>query len=101
MGEPITFATPSFEISGAAGSPTTPRWDRVDSRELIRLARRVYFHYLSDTLSSPDPIGVVVDLDHQEGRVVFQAPVLLPDENFVGLELIRARNPRSRNRWKP
>ena len=100
MGEPIAFATPSFEISGAAGSPTTPRWDRVDSRELIRLARRVYFNYLSDTLSSPDPIGVVVDLDHQEGRVVFQSPVLLPDENFVGLELIRARNPRSRNRWK-
>jgi hypothetical protein len=100
VGEPITFATPSFEISGATGSPTTPRWDRVDSRQLIRLARRVYFSYLSDTLSSPDPIGVVVDLEHQEGRVVFHTPVLLPEEDFVGLELIRARNARSRNRWK-
>ncbi len=100
MGEPITSASPSFEIRGAAGSPTTPRWDRVDSRELIRLARHIYFGYLSDTPSAPDPIGVVVDLDQQDGRVVFDSPVLLPEEDFVGLELIRARGARSRNRWK-
>ena len=96
----ITSATPSFEISGAAGSPTTPRWDRLDSRELIGLGRRVYFSYLSDTLSAPDPIGVVVDLVQQDGRVVFHPPVLLPEENFVGLELLRARHARARNRWK-
>ena len=77
-----------------------PRWDRVDSRKLIRLARRVYFAYLSDTPTGPEPMGVVVDLDHADGRVVFDAPVMLPEEDFVGLELIRGRASRSRNRWK-
>ena len=100
MGESIISATPSFEISGAAGSPITPRWDRVDSRELIGLARRIYFSYLSDTPTAPDPIGVVVNLADQDGRVVFESPVLLPEEDFLGLELIRGRAARSRNRWK-
>ena len=96
----ISSATPSFEISGAAGSPNTPRWDRVDSRELIGLARRVYFSYLSDTLSAPEPFGVVVNLIQDDGRVVFRSPVLLPEENFVGLELLRARHARIKNRSK-
>ena len=42
------------------------------------------------------PIGVVVALGQQEGRVAFDAPVLLPDEEFVGLELIRGRTIKSR-----
>ena len=82
------------------GSSPSPRWDRVDSRALIALARRIYFSYLSDTPGGHEPIGVVVVPDQPEGRVVFEAPVLLPDEEFVGLELIRGRNSRGRNRWK-
>ncbi|MGB1417175.1 MAG: hypothetical protein ACPHAS_07460 [Synechococcus sp.] len=90
------MSSPSFEIHGAAGSPQAPRWDRVDSRSLIRIARRTYFQYLSDTPGSIEPIGVVVALRQQEGRVVLEAPVLLPDEEFVGLELIRGRTSKGR-----
>ena len=39
-------------------------------------------------------------LQHGEGRVAFELPVLLPDEEFVGIELIRGRSPRGRNRCK-
>jgi hypothetical protein len=98
------LSPPSFEIHGAAGSPQAPRWDRVDSRSLIRIARRTYFQFLSDTPGSIEPMGVVVAMSQQEGRVVFEAPVLLPDEEFVGLELIRGRSTkgrqsRSRSPW--
>ena len=72
----------------------------MDSRELIRLARQIYFKYLSDTPAGPEPMGVVVDLDHADGRVVFDSPVLLPEEDFVGFELIRSRGSRSRNRCR-
>ena len=90
------MSPPSFEIQGAAGSPRAPRWDRVDSRHLIRLARRVYFTYLSDTPGGIEPIGVVVAVDQNEGRVVFEAPVLLPEEDFLGLDLIRGRTKQGR-----
>ena len=82
------------------GASTSPRWDRVDSRSLIALARRIYFAYLSDTPGGQEPIGGVAEPDNLEGRVVFEPPVLLPEEEFVGLELIRGRTGRGRNRWK-
>ena len=94
------MSSPSFEIRGALGTPTSPRWDRVDSRALIALARTTYFNYLSDTHSGLEPVGAVVHLQHEEGRVAFGVPVLLPDEEFVGIELIRGRSPRGRNRCK-
>ena len=94
------MSSPSFEIRGAVGTPTSPRWDRVDSRALIALARTIYFNYLSDTPSGLEPVGAVVDLQHGEGRVAFKQPVLLPDEDFVGIELIRGRSSRGRNRCK-
>ena len=97
----ISLSTPSFEIRGASGAPSTPRWDRVDSRSLIAQARRVYFAYLS---SSPagllEPIGVVVNTQDPDGRVVFETPVLLPDEEFIFIDLIRGRTSRGRTRWK-
>ena len=99
-GGPISLPSPSFEIRGAVGSTPSPRWDRVDSRALIALARRIYFSYLSDTPGGLEPIGVVLIPDQSEGRVVFEASVLLPDEEFVGLEMIRGRISRGRNRWK-
>lgn len=82
------------------GAANSPRWDRVDSRSLIALARRIYFAYLSDTPGGQEPIGVVALPDQCEGRVVFDTPVLLPEEEFVGLDLIRGRTARGRNRWK-
>ena len=94
------MSSPSFEIRGNVGASNSPRWDRVDSRSLIALARRVYFAYLSDTPGGQEPIGVVALPDLCEGRVVFDTPVLLPEEEFVGLELIRGRTGRGRSRWK-
>jgi len=87
-------------ISGAARSPSIPRWDRVDSRALIKLARRIYFNYLSDTPGGHEPTGVVVDLAAGDGRVVLDHPVLLPEEDFVGLDFIRGRSGRTRYRCK-
>ena len=94
------MSSPSFEIRGAGGAAASPRWDRVDSRSLIALARRIYFAYLSDTPAGQEPIGVVALPEHREGRVVFDSPVLLPEEEFVGLDLIRGRTSRGRGRWK-
>ena len=95
-GGSISLSSPSFKIHGAADSPQTPRCDCIDSRYLIRIARQTYFKYLSDTVGGHEPIGVVVAMDQQEGRVAFDAPVLLPDEEFVGLELIRGRTSKDR-----
>ena len=91
---------PSFVISGAGAPSNAPRWDRVNSRELIHLARSVYFNYLSNSPSAPDPIGVVVDRGRADGRVVFESPVLLPDEDYIGFDLIRQRSSRHRSRCK-
>ena len=96
----ISLSTPSFEIPGASGTPSAPRWDRIDSRSLIAQARRIYFAYLSSTPTGQEPLGVVVDPQEPDGRVVFETPVLLPDEEFIAIELIRGRMSRGRSRWK-
>ena len=67
---------------------------------MIALARTTNFNYLADTPSGLEPVGAVVHLEHGEGRVAFEVPVLLPDEEFVGIELIRGRSTRGRNRCK-
>ena len=91
---------PSFVISGAGAPSNAPRWDRVNSGKLIQLARSVYFSYLTNTPSAPDPMGVVVDQGRAIGRVVFESPVLLPDEEYVSFDLIRQRGSRPRSRCK-
>ena len=96
----ISLSTPSFEIRGASGAPSAPRWDRIDSRSLIAQARRIYFAYLSSTPAGQEPFGVVVDPREPDGRVVFETPVLLPDEEFIAIDLIRGRANRGRSRWK-
>ena len=97
-GEPISVSTPSFVIAGAGGNASlTPRWDRVDSRRLIALARKIYFQHLSESTHSLDPCGVVVKINLTEGRVVLEAPTLLPDEQFISAELISRRLRRPRN----
>ncbi|MCP4455606.1 MAG: hypothetical protein GY809_29450 [Planctomycetes bacterium] len=91
------LSSPSFEIAGAGGSTTPPpRWDRVDSRRLIALARRIYFRFLSDSGQQLEPMGVVVNDQLDEGRVVFESPTLLLQEHFISIDLIgrRLRRPR-------
>ena len=95
-----SLSTPSFEIRGASWAPSAPRWDRINSRSLIAQARRVYFAYLSSTSAGQEPLGVVVDPQEPDGRVVFETPVLLPDEEFIAIDLIRGRTSRGRTRWK-
>ncbi len=97
-GESISVSPPSFLIAGAGGNASlTPRWDRVDSRRLIALARKIYFQHLSESTHSLDPCGVVVKINLTEGRVVLEAPTLLPDEQFISAELISRRLRRPRN----
>ena len=91
------MSPPSFVIAGAGGNANlTPRWDRVDSRKLIALARKIYFQHLSETGQSLEPCGVVLNIHLNEGRVVFDAPTLRPDEQFISADLIgrRLRRPR-------
>ena len=96
----ISLSTPSFEIRGASGTPSAPRWDRINSGSLIGKARRIYFAYLSSTPAGQEPLGVVVDPQEPDGRVVFETPVLLLDEEFIAIDLIRGRTSRGRTRWK-
>jgi hypothetical protein len=96
-------------IQGAVGSsvqPVTPqpRWDRINSAEVIAQARRIYFHFLECSPAHPDPLGVVITQaqgTQGQGRVVFELPVLLPEEHFIPLELVRGRSGRSRSSRSP
>jgi hypothetical protein len=60
----------------------------------------VIFRHLQSCPDGPEPLGVVLPLDLSDpaclsrGRVVFSQPVLLPEEQFVPLELLQARGPR-------
>jgi hypothetical protein len=93
---PITLPSPSFLINGAGASVgSTPRWDRVNSQALIALARQIYFRYLSEATRAQEPTGVVVCPRSGEGRVVFEPPTLLPDEEFLSTALLRNRSRRS------
>jgi hypothetical protein len=95
--KPIPITTPSFEIRGATGQPQPPlRFDRIDSGRLITLARRIYLHHFEQGPASVDPLGIVLHPRTGQGRVVFETPVLLPDELFLPLELLRGRV----SRWR-
>ena len=106
---PISFATPlttseaapradkgspSFLIPGASGKAAPSlRLDRINSRQVIQAARRVLSQSLEEGTGGLDPSGVVLSRLH--GRLVFDLPVLLPEEQFVPIELIRGRPSRS------
>jgi hypothetical protein len=109
---PISFATPSspipagpspsFEIRGASSPAPGPlRWDRINSGEVLRRARQVYFHYFEHCPGGSEPLGIVLQSTTSHGRVVFDLPVLLPEEQFVPLEMIRGRGPRPRGPRSP
>jgi hypothetical protein len=85
-----------IEAAAAAGESPSLRLDRINSRDLLAAARRVYFEFLAAGASGDDPLGVVLsDIGGAKGRVVFSRPVLLPNEEFVALELLRSRNTRA------
>ncbi len=67
------------------------RLDRINSREVLRSARSIYFHYLSGAVTPQEPLGVVMPEGSGRGRVVFDTPVLLPHEQFVPIDLLRNR----------
>lgn len=83
-------ALPSFPIAGAAAaSAPALRLDRINSQQLFQQARRVMYRYQEGCPSGAEPCGVV--LQGARGRVVFEPPVLLPDEQFVPVELLQGR----------
>ena len=95
-----TGAFPSFQIQGAVASTSAGlRLDRINSQLVFQQARRALFHYLERCPCGGDPIGVV--LQGQRGRVVFEQPILLPDEQFVPIDLLRGRpSARAANRLR-
>jgi len=90
--------SPSFLI-GSANAPAeaSPPWpgsglrlDRINSRQLLQAARQIYFRYLAGS-GGREPLGVVMVGETDQGRVVFAVPVLLPEEQFVPIALMRNR----------
>ena len=77
------------------------RWDRINSGDLIARARKVYFTYLEHCPCGGEPLGIVLATQGELGRAVFEAPVLLPEEQFVPLDLIRGGRGRSRSARPP
>jgi len=87
-------STPSFLIPGASAKAAPAlRLDQINSQLVIQAARRVLFQALDTAPAGGDPAGVV--LHGNQGRLVFDLPVLLPDEHFVPIDLIRGRLGRS------
>ena len=98
----ISFAapTPSFTIAGAASSAAPVlRLDQINSQQVLRAARHVLFHYQQHSPMGREPMGVVLQgagqsQPEQYGRVVFDIPILLPDEHFIAMEWILWRSKR-------
>jgi hypothetical protein len=68
------------------------RLDRINSSVVLQLARQVYFRFLSSGPGGVEPAGIVLKDASTDGRVVFEAPVLLPDEQFVPIDWLRNRS---------
>ena len=101
---PISFATPtknpspSFLIPGAAKTKAADslRLDQINSSLVIQAARRILFQSLELGNTGHEPSGVVFNRKQiLQGRIVFDQPVLLPDEQFVPINLILGRLARS------
>jgi hypothetical protein len=60
---------------------------------LLRAARWIYFRFLESGPAAAEPVGVVMVGETVQGRVVFELPVLLPEEQFVPIDLLRLRTP--------
>ena len=83
----ISITKPSFKIARATSRQiNTPRWDRINSCQLIKDAREVYFNYVINNSSHLKPVGVVINLKKMSGKVVVKYPALLPDEQYLSLK---------------
>ena len=92
---------PSFAIRGANGNvdPGPARWAPDLLSRMLHTGRRLYLQHLERNGGLPEPLGVVIEASGDQGRLIFEAPVLLPDEQFLPLDLVRLR-PQGRNRQK-
>ena len=87
----------SAEVNPVPWAVTPLRLDRVNSRELLGSARQVYHAFLCTGPAGIEPAGVVMVGESRQGRVVFDLPVLLPQEQFVPIDWLRGRS-QSRSR---
>ncbi|MCP9904674.1 hypothetical protein KBY72_06380 [Cyanobium sp. BA5m-21] len=72
------------------------RLDQINSSLVIQAARRILFQSLELGNAGHEPSGVVLNGKQiLQGRIVFDQPVLLPDEQFVPIDLIRGGLARS------
>jgi hypothetical protein len=99
---PISFTQsrqtlPSFQIAGAP-TKVAPmlRLDQINSQLVIEAARRILVEALHHGPSPQELAGVVLNINQPtlQGRIVVDQPVLLPNEHFVPIELIRGRRVR-------
>ena len=74
------------------------RLDRINSQLVFQQARLVMLRYQQNCPNGPGPAGVV--LQEGRGRVVFEQPVLLPDEQFIPIDLLQARSTGRSNRLR-
>ena len=82
----------SAEVNQVPWAVTPLRLDRINSRELLSSARQVYHAFLSTGPTGVEPAGVVMVGESRQGRVVFDLPVLLPQEQFVPIDWLRGRS---------
>ena len=84
---------PSFAISGAqtAIDPGPARWSPDQLSRMLQVGRQLYLSHLERHGARVEPLGVVIETRHFSGRMVFEPPVLLPDEQFLEIDLLRRR----------
>ena len=68
----------------------------VNSSDLMQKAGVIYFEYLSINLHGVDPIGVVIHRQSEQGRIVFENPPLLLNEQYLRIEYLSAKKSGSR-----
>tara|TARA_Y100001968_G_C19420930_1_gene751695 strand:+ start:1242 stop:1454 length:213 start_codon:yes stop_codon:yes gene_type:complete len=61
-----------------------------ERKTIINNARSVYFEYLCNSCFNSEPKGVVFNQKIGEGKVIFNNPILLPDEHFIPIEYIKS-----------
>ena len=84
---------PSFVIRGAQASidPGPARWSPDQLSRLLSVGRQLYLAHLERYGARVEPLGVVIETRNFSGRVIFEPPVLLPEEQFLELDLLRRR----------
>ena len=58
---------------------------------MLSVGRQLYLIPLERYGARVEPLGVVIETRSFSGRVIFEPPVLLPEEQFLELDLLRRR----------